>query len=397
MTAPLTILMVHNAYQHRGGEDSVVDSEVALLRSFGHEVIEYRRHNDDIKGASKAKVAMQTLWSTQSASEVAALIGRHRPDVMHVHNTLPLVSASVYWAAHKRQVPVVQTLHNFRLLCPQAMFLRDGRVCEDCLGKLPLPGVLRACYRQSTLQTAVLAASVVGHKVIGTFDRTIGVYLALSEFARRKFIQGGLPADKIRVKPNFVDDTVNGGGQDLTVPRQGGLFVGRLSPEKGIEVLLQALRLDRVNMQVLGSGDWAPQVRDVLRDDALGFAPVDEILRKMSHAAYLVVPSICYESFPRTIVEAYSVGLPVIASRMGSMAELVQDGETGLLFNPGDAVDLAAKMRWAQDHPQEMARMGVAARARYLSAYRPDQNHALLMQAYADARKAVLEGARIRS
>lgn len=381
MSRMLKVLIAHNAYQQRGGEDSVVDSECELLRAHGHEVEVFRRHNDDVEGMSKAALALQTVWSTESSQELLAQLDGFQPDVVHVHNTLPLISPSIYWAAHRRGLPVVQTLHNFRLMCPQAMFLRDGRVCEDCLGHVPWKGVMRACYRGSRAQTAVLAASVTMHKAMGTYRDKVTRYIALNQFCRQKFVDGGLPANKVVIKPNFVEDA----GLPTWDDRQGGLFVGRLSTDKGVAVLLQAQQLSGASMDVIGAGDLLEKVRQQLGHRALGFLSVAEIITKMRRASYLVVPSLWYENFPRTLVEAFSCGLPVIASRLGALAELVEDGKTGLLFEPGNAQDLAEKLSWAQANPQTMSQMGRNARLKYEQAYSPQTNYEQLLAIYQDA------------
>ena len=381
MSRMLKVLIAHNAYQQRGGEDSVVDSECELLRAHGHEVEVFRRHNDDVAGMSKAALALQTVWSTESSQDLLAQLDGFQPDVVHVHNTLPLISPSIYWAAHRRGLPVVQTLHNFRLMCPQAMFLRDGRVCEDCLGHVPWKGVIRACYRGSRAQTAVLAASVTMHKAMGTYRDKVTRYIALNQFCRQKFVDGGLPANKVVIKPNFVEDA----GLPTWDDRQSGLFVGRLSTDKGVAVLLQAQQLSGASVDVIGAGDLLEKVRQQLGHRALGFLPVAEIITKMRRASYLVVPSLWYENFPRTLVEAFSCGLPVIASRLGALAELVEDGKTGLLFEPGNAQDLAEKLSWAQANPQTMSQMGRNARLKYEQAYSPQTNYEQLLAIYQDA------------
>lgn len=382
---PMRVLMVHAAYQQRGGEDSVVDTEVALLRARGHEVSLYLRHNDEASAAGPLGVVTQAVWSRRSVNDMRDLVASFKPDVVHVHNTWPMVSPSVYWPAYEAGVPVVQTLHNFRLMCPQAMFLRDGKICEDCLGTLPWRGVLRACYRQSSVQTALLASTVQIHRALGSYDRAVTLFVALSSFSKAKFVQGGLDADRIVIKPNFVEDT----GDGLMDGRVGGLFVGRLSDEKGVGVLLDALKLRQASVTVIGDGEWGERTRQQLGEQALGFRPVGEILSRMKTAAYLVLPSLCGENFPRTIAEAYSCGLPVIASRLGAMAELVDDGHTGLLFEVGNAQDLASKLAWAEAHPQEMLRMGRAARQRYLERYTPEQNHQELMAVYRRAQSLI--------
>ncbi|RZI86208.1 MAG: glycosyltransferase [Rubrivivax sp.] len=378
----MKILMVHNAYQQRGGEDSVVDAELALLRANGHEVVLHLRHNDEVDGASRVSVASQALWSTQTSHDIKRLIEEFRPEVMHVHNTLPLVSPSVYWAANACGVPVVQTLHNFRLLCPQATFLREGKVCEDCLGKVPWRAVRHRCYRDSAVQTGVVATMLSMHRALGTFQHKVSRYIALNQFCKAKFIEGGLPAERICVKPNFVDWAP----QPQWASRVGGLYVGRLSEEKGIQVLLEAMRqLPTHGVEIVGSGPFEAETRQVAGDAYLGFLPLADIMSRLSGAAFLVLPSVCYEGFPRTLVEAFANGVPVIASRLGSMAELVTDGVTGLLFEPGNAADLATKVRWANEHPQEMLGMGQAARAEYEHRYTPERNCAELVEIYAQA------------
>lgn len=381
----MKILFAHNAYQQRGGEDMVVDAEIALLRAKGHLVVGYRRSNDDIVRVRPLGLAVDTFWSRSTVAEVNALINQHRPDIIHTHNTFPLISPSLYWAARRAGIPVVQTLHNFRMICPQAMFLRNGQVCEDCLGHVPWRGVVRGCYRGSRAQSVVLAGMTTSHWLLGTWRNKVTRYIALNDFCRDKFIEGGLLAEKIAVKPNFVDWATAATIQPDS--RQGFLFVGRLSPEKGVLTLSQAVTNFGSNflVRVAGTGaesrylEGSPNVR------LLGALGSDGVRAEMERAQALVMPSIWYENFPRTLVEAFACGLPVIASRLGAMAELIRDGETGLLFEPGNAEDLALKMRWAQTHPQEMVRMGRAARAEYESKYTPEINYQQLMAIYQDA------------
>jgi len=384
----MKVLLAHNAYQLRGGEDAVAEAEAALLRAHGHEVLEYRRHNDEVKDLGRLRAAAGTLWSRRTRAEVTALLRQARPDVLHVHNTLPLISPAIYWAAADASVPVVQTLHNFRLLCPQAMLLREGRVCEDCVGRTPWPGVVHGCYRGSRAQTAVLAGMLVLHRGLGTWAHKVTRYIALNEFCRRKFIEGGLPAGRVVVKPNFVDLPAPTEG-----PRQGLLFVGRLSHEKGVATLAQAAAtLPAGSLRVAGSGPDEALLQGTPAT-LLGALPGDQVAGEMQRAVALVLPSLWYENFPRTLVEAYACGLPVLASRLGALADLVQDGITGLHFEPGNAADLAERMQWALQHPAEMAAMGRAARALYERDYSPEVNHAQLMAVYAGAiaeRKAKL-------
>ena len=383
----MRIVFSHNAYQQRGGEDSVVEAEIAMLRQCGHEVVEYRRHNNEIVNTSPISIALDTLWSGRTVDEIETLINDVRPDVIHSHNTFPLISPSLYWTASKAGIPVIQTLHNFRLLCPQAMFLREGRVCEDCLGKVPWRGAVRACYRDSIAQSSVLAGMTTAHRLLGTWQNKVTRFIALNDFCRNKFIEGGLPADKILVKPNFVDWTE---GVKSTNHKTSGcpfLFVGRLSEEKGISVLMRATKVMEgdIALRVAGDGADLNLLAGVGGVTSLGAVSGDAVRGEMNQALALVMPSIWYENFPRTLVEAFACGLPVIASRLGALAELVVDGETGLLFEPGNADDLANKLRWAKANPSKMAEMGKNARRKYEAEFTEERNYAQLMVIYHEA------------
>jgi glycosyltransferase involved in cell wall biosynthesis len=382
------VLVVHNAYQHKGGEDTVMEAEVALLRSRGHTVEMFTRHNDAIASMSKLTAAVNTVWSGNVAAEFEGTLRSFQPDVVHVHNTFPLISPAIYWVAARLQVPVLQTLHNFRLMCPQAMFLRNGKVCEDCLGKLPWRGAARGCYRGSVLQSTVLAGMVTVHRAMGTWQNKVTRYIALNEFCRGKFIEGGLPAERIAIKPNFVDFE-----PPAPAERQGFLFVGRLSSEKGVDVLVNAHRqVEGSALRVAGTGPDASLLDKVPGLNAMGALQMEQVRQEMGAAIALVLPSIWYENFPRTLVEALGCGLPVIASRIGALAELVKYGETGLLFEPGNAEDLAHKMRWALANPQAMAAMGRNARKQYEAEFTAERNYQQLMTIYESAIAEVKHG-----
>lgn len=374
------VLIVHNGYQHKGGEDTVVEAEVQLLRERGHAVALFTRHNDDIHGVSKLMLVANTFWASGVAAEFATELERFQPDVIHVHNTFPMISPAIYWVAAKYHIPVVQTLHNFRLLCPQAMFLREGKVCEECMGAIPWRGVVHGCYRNSKVQSAVLAGMVSLHRLLGTWQHKVTRYIALNEFCRQKFINGGLPAARVVIKANFVDFP-----RPAVTQRADFLFVGRLSAEKGVDVLAQAARQTQVQIHVAGTGPEQGQLDQISNVQLLGALSTDDVRRRMSDSLALVLPSVWYENFPRTLVEAFGCGLPVIASRLGALAELVEDGVTGLLFNPGDAEDLADKLRWAHAHPEQMRAMGEAARAKYEAFYTAEKNYQQLVAIYRDA------------
>lgn len=384
----LRVLVVHNSYGHRGGEDSVVESEVELLRRNGNTVLEFRDTNNRIEEVGKFNVLKEVFWSRSSADRLKRVLADFLPDVVHVHNTFVMISPSIYWVVDEAGIPVVQTLHNFRLFCPQAMFLRGGHVCEDCLGKVPWRGVTRRCYRESHLQSAVSATITYGHRLLGTWNNKVTRYIALNDFCRNKFIEGGLPESKVVVKPNFVE--WSGVDDEDALPEQDKtsfLFVGRLSAEKGIGTLADAARNVGVNglIRVVGGGPEETQLRGVDGVSLVGALDSLGVKREMSRSVALVMPSIWYENFPRTLVEAFACGLPVIASRLGALAELVKDGHTGLLFNPGDSLDLSKKLRWAMDNPGEMKRMGCNAKAEFDAKYSPEKNYSELMDIYKDA------------
>ncbi len=378
----MRVLLIHNRYLHRGGEDAVVEAERSLLAQSGHEVALYERSNSELESIGALRAARDTLWSSKTIEDVGELIDVFRPSVIHAHNTFPLVSPSLYWVAAKKRVAVVQTLHNFRLLCPQAMFLRDGQVCEDCLGKLPWRGIVHRCYRGSAAQSAVLTAMLMTHRRRRTYQEKIARFIAMNAFCKRKFVAGGLPEDRIAIKPNFVTDP---GYSDER--RAGALFVGRLSPEKGLHVLNTALRqATDVTVEVIGAGPEAHVLADHGgRVSRLGFCEQPVVFEHMKRAAYLVVPSICFENFPLTVAEAFACGLPVIASDTGSLAELIEDERTGLLFRAGEGSDLAVKMDWANRNPGRMREMGRAARAVYETKYTPEKNYEQLSCIYREA------------
>lgn len=395
----MKIFLIHNTYQHAGGEDVVFKQERDLLERAGHQVLTYCRSNSEIANYSTLKrlrLMGGTVWGRDSYREVKALLENEAPDIAHFHNTFPLISPSVYYACRARRVPVVQTLHNYRLLCPAATLSRQGRVCEACIEHSLWQAIPNRCYRQSSLATATLSLMLGAHRWLGTWTAMVDCYIALTESARKKFIEGGLPPEKIVVKPNFVcpDPSPDGGSR---LPRaKYALFVGRLSEEKGMHTLIAAwARLNgQIPLVIVGDGPLITR----LKAEASLFSPGNvtfrghltrpDMFQAVKGARFLILPSQCYENFPMSAVEAFSCGVPVICSRLGAMQEIVADGRTGLHFTPGDANDLAPKVEWAWDHPQEMAVMGRAARAEYEARYTAERNCALLMEIYKRAIKS---------
>jgi glycosyltransferase involved in cell wall biosynthesis len=384
----LKIIHVHNYYQNPGGEDTVFAAEVALLQSYGHEVITYTDNNKRIQEMNPMGVAIQALWSKQAYNKIDELIQKEKPDVVHFHNTFPLISPSGYYACRANGVPVVQSLDNPRLICPAATFYRNGKLCQDCLGKTPpMPGIIHGCYHGSRLQTTVIASMLTFHRWINTWNHMVDAYLVATEFYRRKFIEGGLPEEKIIVKPHFTHD--NSKPRSIRSQDEYVLFIGRLDPEKGIRTLLKAWKGLNIPLIIRGDGQLEQECRDFLNDNQIKTITIvdrilpDELSQLIINARFLIWPSEgYYETFGMVAVECFSYGIPVLASDIGVMAEIVKNGETGLLFTPGDSTDLATKAEWLWGHPEETARLGRNARHEYEKKYRPESNYKMLLDVY---------------
>jgi glycosyltransferase involved in cell wall biosynthesis len=395
----MKILLVHNTYQQPGGEDVVFDQERQLLESAGHQVLTYCRSNWEIAGYSALKrlaLVGRMVWARDTRREIASLLHRQKPDLVHVHNTFLMVSPSIYSACKEAHIPVVQTLHNYRLFCPAANFYRNGHVCEECAEHSLWRGVLYGCYRDSCAETSAVALMLTVHRCLGTWSEMVDCFIALSGFSRQKFIEGGIPAEKMAVKPNFVY-------ADPGCRARSGeyaLFIGRLSPKKRVVTLLAAWQLlqVRIPLRIVGGG---PE-RDSLEAHAtqmelsdvrfLGQLPRDQVIAALKGALFLLFTSEWYETFGMAIIEAFACGVPVICSRLGAMKEIVADGRTGLHFTPGNADDLAAKVEWAWAHPREMQEMGREARAEYEAKYTAERNYEMLMEIYTKAIAAQGQG-----
>jgi glycosyltransferase involved in cell wall biosynthesis len=377
--------MFHTEYAEPGGEDLSASMDAALLKRRGIDVCEFRRSNRDVL-AGPAPAAALTLWRShfnrQVYDEVRRFCRARKPDVAHVQNFWFALSPSVHAACHAEGVATVQTLRNYRLLCVNGLLMRDGGPCEDCVGRAPWRGVVHACYRESRLSSALVARMIQYNRSRGTWRDDVDVFVALTSFARDRYVAGGLPGERIMVRPNSVHDP-----GPATPPGTGAVFVGRLSTEKGIDTLLGAWRgLPRVPLTIVGDG---PLRGDVERAAArwtqityLGARPQPDCFDVIRRSAVLVMASRWYEGFPRVIIEAFALGRAVVAPRLGSMADVVRDGATGLLYEPGSDVDLVRAVKSLEEQPEKALRMGRAAREVYEAAYAPDANAGQLLDVY---------------
>jgi glycosyltransferase involved in cell wall biosynthesis len=390
----MRILFVHNRYQQAGGEDVVVHAESSLLARMGHNIELWEENNDAILSRLDAvKTGVQSVYSFRQAGKIRERIRRFDPDVVHIHNFFPRLSPSIHFACFRAGIPIVQSLHNFRLLCPAATFQGGGKVCEECLGKsVPWPSVENGCYRNSRAASAAVAIMLSVHRALGTWRRSVSRFIALTEFARDRFIAGGLPTEKISVKSNFVepDPGIGSGGGNYA------LFVGRLAEEKGIGTLLAAWnRLSiKPRLKIIGDGPLAPDVAKAAAThpeiEWLGSRSREEVSRAMAEAGVLILPSTWYEGFPLVVAEAFAAGLPIIASRIGGVAEVVSDGHTGLLVSPGNPDELGNAVSRAFSHREELQLMRFQARSEFERKYTAEVNYARIMTIYTAAIESCL-------
>jgi glycosyltransferase involved in cell wall biosynthesis len=372
------ILILHSRYLsgQTSGENRVVEDEARLLAEAGHEVRTWTPAPSDPQDFGAARLGTRAIWSRDAAKEVRQLVRNQRSEIVHCHNLFPLLSPAVISAASAEGAAVLMTLHNYRLLCLPATFLRDGQTCEDCLGHLPWRGVIHGCYRDSRLGSGALASSLAVHRAVRTFTR-VRLYLAVGRFVRDKYVQAGFPEDRVAVKPSFV----------AAAPRRQGpgdyfLFLGRLSQEKGLKTLLAAWSRSPERLVVAGDGPERALLRDSASTvDYRGSLPAAEIPSLLSRARALLLPSLSYEGAPRVVLEAYASGVPVLASRLGGLPELIEDGSSGVLVRPGDVAAWAAAVeRLTED--TEAERMGERAWRLWQERYSPERGLENLEAAY---------------
>lgn len=377
----MRILLAHNYYQRRGGEDVAFENEVGLLEQHGHAVIRHTVENARIESlADKSRTFAGTIWNVPAAHEIGALIDRERPDVMHVHNFFPLLSPSVHAAARKRGVPVVQTLHNYRLGCAGGLLSRNGATCESCVGRLPLSAVLHRCYRGSLSGSLAVAGMITAHRMRGTWSRHVDRLIALTEFQRGKLIEMGAPASRLIVKPNFVPDQAIAPAAD----KKGVLFIGRLAEGKGALELVRAWTPADRPLDIAGTGPLESEIRRIAPPNVTihGHLEPSVLVELRSRAHVLVMPSTSFEAMPLTLLEAWAASLPVIAFRHSAFAEIIQDGVDGVLVPPGDFGALIERTRSALADPVALAAMGRAVRCGYETRFTAAVNYEMLMDIY---------------
>jgi glycosyltransferase involved in cell wall biosynthesis len=384
----MKVLFCHNYYRFRGGEDESFEAEVDMLRSRGDEVITFTRSNAEIPDnlIGKARTIARTIHSRSARRAIASLVRLHRPDVMHCNNLFPQISTSIYAPAHASGIPIVQALRNYREFCANAFLFRDGRVCTDCL---PMPAtflsVVHGCYRDSRVASAVVTGMQLAERTKKRWQPMVDMYFTPTEFARQVYVSGGYDAESIVVKQNFVHPDPGVGKGELPVFVQ----VGRLSHEKGLRIVMDAWREHGLELplQIIGDGPLQVEVERLAAENRhvqyLGRADMDEVLRILGRARCLIMPSLWYETFGRAMSEAFSCGTPVIASRLGAMAELVQDGVNGFLFAPGDAAELARAVQRVSGMGQhEYMQLRANARRSFETRYTRDSNYSRLMEIY---------------
>ena len=374
----MRILVLHSTYLSGpvSGENRVVGDEITLLREGGHNVESWTPSVEGESVSDLMRIGVETIWSRRAARRVRSLVEGFKPDVVHCHNLFPALSPSIINSV-AASVPTVMTLHNFRLMCLPATFLRDGRVCEDCLGRIPWRGVAHKCYRGSLPASFALATSLAFHRAKGTFDK-IARFAAVSRFLREKYLQAGWPEERVVVKPNFAWDT--------EIRRDAGdyfLYAGRISPEKGIGTVTKAWGAINAKLRIVGEGPDKESLPDTEHrniDVERSVAPKD-VASLLRGARALLLPSESYEGMPRIVLEAFAAGVPVIASRIGGLPELIRHGESGLLATPGDTASWIDMVNQLKDD-QLSIRLGSGARRAWQQNYSPDRAIVALEQVY---------------
>lgn len=348
----MKILLIHNRYTQRGGEDTVFENEMMLLKENKIEVDTIVFENTETKNIfQQLKAALRSIFSIPAFMKVRHRIKRKRPDIVHIHNVFYSASPSVIWAAYLHRIPVVITLHNFRLICPGALFLRNERICELCRKKmLPWHGIQHKCFQGKVLPSLTLAMTLTLHKIIGTWNIAVSRYICLNAFAANIYSNSSLrlPANRISIKANWCYEEEE--SQPVT-KEEHLLFVGRINNEKGIPFLLRTIERTERTLHIIGDGPLIEQVKQLHTPQIKFFGPQDRqtVINAMAKAKALLLPSCWYEMFPMVILESFSVGTPVIASRIGGIPEIIEHGKTGLLFETENQAEFVAMVKWLDE------------------------------------------------
>lgn len=390
----MKILVIHNNYRYHGGEEAVVTRENEMLKQAGHTVIRYERNNsefDDLSIGNLMRFPLESVWSSQTVNDLTRLIEREQPDLAHIHNTHLMITPSANHACHTSGLPVVQTYHNYRTLCPAGTFFRDGHICEDCLSQpLMTPALQHRCFRGSRTRTGLVMAREAYHRHIQTWEKRVDVGITPSQFTRDKLIEGGFNGERLVVKPHFLPYDP----KPRTPDEDEGymLYVGRLSPEKGVSLLLNTWRLiPHIPLKIIGSGPEQNKLEQFQHDmpnaplSSYGHLPKEDIIKAIKKARAVIFPSTCYETFGMVIIEAYACGVAVIGSGHGAIKEIIEDGVTGLTFAPIAPEALAEQVNRLWEHPTEAHEMGTNARHAFVEHYTQENNLQKLNTIYAEA------------
>lgn len=387
-TKKQNVLIVHNYYQTPGGEDAVVENEKNMLKEKGHKVVLYTRNNNELNQMTKRQkllLPLTTIFNIETYKDIKLLIKKEEIDIVHVHNTLNLISPAVYYAAKKMKVPVIQTVHNFRLLCPAATFYRNGSICEDCVKYGLSYAVKYNCYRHNKILTMACTITMWIHRILGIYGKIN--YICLTDFNKNKLLKlKQIKSDQVFIKPNFVDNC------SAFIPEENRkeqfIYAGRLDKLKGIDILFKTWKYmgnKAPKLIVCGIGPMEKWCKEFVKINNVniemrGFVANSDVHTMIANSKGLILPTQWYEGFPMSIIEAFSVGTPVLCSDLGNAGNLISNGITGYKFNNKNIKEIA-------DAVQKCSGMSKSTLETYQKMYKKDINYQQLIEIYEMARK----------